>query len=393
MRKRFVALVLVGMSLVSGAALAADPFEGSDLLVGRSVKQPTGARRFALGVNVQFAPMNLVLSSQKDVFVDGTVAAACGDDEQCKANAAANVDAAMMAINTIPDDKWNDLTDTASNDAKLDGELDKLVDQGVIKESDKGAVQAYTTALPEGERKAILGLTRELAKQQATSLLVEPNMEINFKYLSLNVRVPLAVMMFEEETKWHMGNVALDTKFGHIWGSSAAAFGLGYGLSVFVPSGTREAGGMATADLWYGPKFMHGYMSLDPYLAMGFDSIAVSLQMHGELVNQFYVLGDPKGLPGSVIYAKYGGGLVFMPKWPVSLIAELNGMAPLKDAVPYSALFAIGGLQPKLFWLKASAAVQFPLIAPEQEDLGAIGGVSLGELASYSVIGRAAFAF
>jgi len=381
------------MGLFPALAWAADPFEGADLLVGRSVKQPTGAKRFALGVNVQFAPMNLVLSSQKDTFVDGTVAAACGNDEACKENAAANVDGAMMVINTIPDDKWNDLTDTASDDAKLEKGLDDLVEQGVLKESDKGSMMSYTTALPEGERKAILGLTRELAKQQATSLLVEPNVEVNFKYLSLNVRVPLAVMMFEDETKWHLGNVALDAKFGHVWGTSAAAFGLGYGASVFVPSGTSEAGGMATADLWYGPKFMHGYMSLDPFLAMGFDSLVVSLQAHAELVNQFYVLGDPKGLPGSVIYAKYGGGLVFMPRWPISVIAELNGMAPLKDADPYSALFAIGGLQLKLFWLKASAAVQFPLIAPKQEDLGSIGGVSIGELAAYSVIGRVAFSF
>jgi len=392
MQMRLFSLVLCGVVLFSGTVLA-DPFEGSDLLVGRSVKQPTGAKRFALGVNVQFAPMNLVLSSQKDKFIDGTVAAACGSNAECQANAEANVDGAMMVINTIPEDKWNDLTDTASDDAKLSQGLDDLVAQGVINESDKGAVMGYTTALPEGEREAILGLTRELAKQEASSLLVEPNMEINFKYLSLNVRVPLAVMMFEEETKWHMGNLALDTKFGHIWGTNAAAFGLGYGASIYIPSGTSEAGGMATADLWYGPKFMHGYMAVDPYLAMGFDSLVVSLQMHAELVNQFYVIGDPGALPGSMIYAKFGGGLVFMPNWPVSIIGELNGMAPLKDADPYSALFAIGGLQLKLLWLKASAAVQFPLIAPKQEDLGSIGGVSLGELAAYSVIGRLAFSF
>jgi hypothetical protein len=32
-------------------------------------------------------------------------------------------------------------------------------------------------------------------------------------------------------------------------------------------------------------------------------------------------------------------------------------------------------------------------VAPEPEDLGSIGGVSLGELASYSIIGRASFVF
>ena len=157
---------------------------------------------------------------------------------------------------------------------------------------------------------------------------------------------------------------------------------------------------MALADLWFGPKFMHGYFTAAPYFAMGFDSLVLSVQAHGEVVSQHYVLGEQSDvalaeqLPEHVLYGKYGAGVVLMPNWPLSLIGEINGLYPINDeGSPYNAIFGIAGVQFRLFWLKAALAGQFPIVAPEPEDLGAIGGVSLGELASYSVILRGSIAF
>ncbi len=157
---------------------------------------------------------------------------------------------------------------------------------------------------------------------------------------------------------------------------------------------------MALADLWFGPKFMHGYLTAAPYFAMGFDSFLISIQAHGEVVSQHNVLGEDSAvaaadqLPGYVLYGKYGAGVVVLPNWPLSLIGEINGLYPInEDSSPYNAVFGIVGVQTKLLWLKAAVAGQFPIVAPAPEDLGAIGGVSLGELASYSVIARASFVF
>ncbi len=375
-------------------------FGGSELLVGRFVKQPTGAKMFAVGLNVQFAPMNMVLGSQKDTFIDGTVAAACGGDAACQTAAEENMDAALGAIAEVPDDDWNTMVDAVSSDQGLEEALDQAVASGAITEADADSVQSFAGELPKDEASGVLGATRLLAKQDATSVLVEPNMELNLSFMSLSAKIPMAMVMFEDETKWNFGNVTIDTKFGGSWGSTAAAFGIGAGLSLYLPTGTEEASSMALADLWFGPKFMHGYLTAAPYFAMGFDSFILSLQGHGEIVSQHYVLGEQTNvavadqLPSHVLYGKYGVGLVLLPNWPLSLIGEINGLYPINDdSSPYNAVFGIAGVQTKLFWLKAAVAGQFPIVAPEPEDLGAIGGVSLGELASYSIIARASFVF
>ena len=379
---------------------SSNAFAGSELLVGRGVKQPTGAKMFSLGLAVQFAPMNMVLGSQKDTFVDTTVGAACAGNTQCEEMAAENMDDAMVAIAEIPDDDWEDLTTAATDDQAFDAAVQELVNDGTLTQEDATAVQGFTEELPSGEeRETILTATRLLSKQEATSVMVEPNMEINFDFMSLTVRVPFAMIMFDEETKWNMGNLTFDTKLGHTFGSGMAAFGIGYGFSLYAPTGSEEASSMALADLWFGPKFMRGYLTAAPFVAMGLDSIILSVQAHGEMVSQHYVLDDGAAvaevepMPGHVLYGKYGAGAVLMPNWPLSIIAEVNGLVPIIDASAYNALFGIGGVQLRLFWLKAALAVQFPIIAPEPEDLGSMGGVSLGELASYSIIARAAFAF
>lgn len=371
-------------------------FAGSDLLVGRSVKQPTGAKRFAIGLNVQFAPMNMVLGSQRDLLLDQTIAGACGSNAECKSAADENLDDALEAIAEIPDDQWNDLVTAATDKNAMQSQLNEMVAAGALSPTEAQAVSGMAGELPDGQLGDVLTGTRLLARQEATSVLVEPNMELNFSAISLNLRLPIAMVMFDSETKWNLGNLTLDLKFGYTFGSSAAAFGLGYGLSLYTPTGTPEAGAMALADLWFGPKFMHGYGAAAPFFVMGFDSYVLSLQAHGELVSQHHLFGgdDAKTAPPThVLYGKYGAGLVILPHWPVSLIGEVNGLAPIVDAGPYDALFGIAGAQLELFFLKAALAVQMPIIAPAPKELGSIGGVSMGELASYSLIGRAAFCF
>ncbi len=382
------------------AVKSSKAFGGSELLVGRFVKQPTGAKKFAVGINLQFAPMNMVLGSQKDTFIDGTVAAACSGNAACQTAAEENMDQALATIAEIPDDDWNMIVNAATSDAALNQALDQAVANGAMSEADAASVQSFAGELPQEEAKAVLGATRLLAKQEATSMLLEPNMEINFSFMALNIRLPMAMVMFEDETKFNFGNVTIDTKFGGSWGSSAAAFGLGGGVSLYAPTGTKEAGSMALADLWFGPKFMHGYLTAAPYLALGFDSLIVSVQAHGEVVSQHYVLGDQSDVPlvdqvpDHVLYGKYGAGVVILPNFLLSIIGEINGLYPINDnASPYNAIFGIAGIQTKLLWLKAAIAGQFPIVAPAAEDLGSIGGVSLGELASYSIIGRASFVF
>ena len=101
---------------------------------------------------------------------------------------------------------------------------------------------------------------------------------------------------------------------------------------------------------------------------------------------------DAKGLD-AVLFGKYGFGVTILPKFVVSVIGELNGLFPIKNADAYKALFVSGGLQFKLWVMKLSLAAQFPIVEPDSEDLGAIGGVDVGTLAKFNILGRLLFSF
>jgi len=101
---------------------------------------------------------------------------------------------------------------------------------------------------------------------------------------------------------------------------------------------------------------------------------------------------DAKGMD-TVLFGKYGFGITILPNFFVSIIGELNGLFPMMNADPYNALFASGGLQFKVWVMKLSVAAQFPIVEPDAEDLGAIGGVDVGTLAKFNILGRLLFSF
>jgi hypothetical protein len=371
--------------LYAGGA-SADPFSGTELLVGRSVKPSTGAERFTAGLTFQFAPMNVLLSSQKDTIVNAGIDAACNGDPVCTQAAKDNSDAALGIVGGLSDDEWSKIEAAAGDPAALDAEL---ASAGVPEEQRK-VVGDYAAAVPADKRKEALALSRQLAGQDVTSIAVEPSFALNFDLVSFTLRAPLALFMADGENSWNLGNVNLDTRFGHIWGD-VAAFGISYGLTTYFPTGSQDANSMGMANMFDAPKYFREYLSAAPYLAMGFDVPILSLQWHGELVNQFGVRENP--VYTHVMYGKYGAGFVLLSGWPVSIIGEVNGLAPLKNADGYNAVFGLGALQLKLLWLTAALGVQAPLLQPDKKDMGTIGGMDVGEMASYTIIGRAALVF
>ena len=98
-----------------------------------------------------------------------------------------------------------------------------------------------------------------------------------------------------------------------------------------------------TADLFSTPKFAYGYLTLAPYLVAGVDFTWVTLQASVEIDSMHAVRGDPSVT--SIQYLRYGAGVVVLPrlnpKWTVSAIGELNGLAPIHNAGPYNALFGL----------------------------------------------------
>ena len=148
---------------------------------------------------------------------------------------------------------------------------------------------------------------------------------------------------------------------------------------------------MGFTNLFFGPKFFHSYLTPAPYVVAGLDLPLVTLQAGADLVPMIPVR-DAAGRD-TVLFGKYGVGVTILPSFLISAIGELNGLVPIMNADAYNALFVSGGLQLKLLFFKASAAVQVPLIEPSKKDLGTIGGVDVGTLAGFNLIGRLMFSF
>lgn len=366
-------------------------FKGSELLVGRGIKQPPSAKRFTVGLGAGFAPLDVILSSQKQKIINEGIAKACAsapNKSECETQAKANADQAMKTLGSIPDSKWKEIEDSASDLSKLE---QTLVANGVP-QSEAKQVVSYVSKIPDDQRKSAVAISRKLASQKASNILLEPWAEVNLKYIAIKTSVPFTLTVFENSsTEFNIGNIYIDTSTGYVFSTTLLDLGVSGGLSFYIPTATKSASAAAFGDLIQGPKFLYGYLSLAPWVSAGIDFKFVSWQAHAEWVSQLGVKGSP--IPKSGHYIKYGTGVVLFPSFFVSVIGELIGMYPVSNAELYKAIFAVGGLQVRLWVLKMSLAVQAPIWKPNKENLGTVYGVDMGQLASFSILGRVGFTF
>ncbi|MBM4371872.1 MAG: hypothetical protein FJ098_09470 [Deltaproteobacteria bacterium] len=368
-----------------GTALA-KKFKGSELLIGHSVKPPKRAKLFSAGVDIQVSPFSAVLNSQKEAILGRAVDMACSgldDPSVCEGNAGL----AMEALSGITDDDWdlvdNNLTDTAI----LQQNLASL---GVAPE-DQAAVVSYVDQIPVDKRSTAVGLARELSAKDATTLLLEPRVEVNTRHIFVAASFPMAIYMFPSSTDFASGNLALDLRYGLFWDLKKVGMALSFGLDLFLPSAMSDADAMAMANMLYGPKFYHRYLTPAPYMVWGLDATFLTLQLSTDIVPMIPVRDI--GGRDPMIYGRYGAGLTFFPKYIFSVMGEINGIYPIHNAKGYAALFASGGFQLRVWRFKGSVAAQFPLISPDKSELGTVGGVDLGTLADFMLLTRLSFTF
>lgn len=383
MRQWIAILVVLGFLVPAGAAHA-KKFKGSELLIGHNVKPPVGAKRFSLGLDLQFAPLDVVLNSQRDRILDSAIEAGCADaGSGCEANA----ELAMDTLAGVSDEDWQTINDNLNDSAVLQ---QTLVDAGVSTPEAK-KVADYVKEVPEEDRKSTLGLARKLSSGEASSFLLEPRLEVNLKHVYFSTSLPMALYMLDDRTDFNLGNFGVDVRFGKVWDLAVVGVALSGGVHTFLPTGTEEADAMGLTNLFYGPKFFHRYLTTAGYVVAGLDIPFVTFQASAEIVPMFPVR-DATGMD-TVLFGKYGLGVTIMPSFLVSAIAELNGLYPIMNADAYNALFVSGGLQLKVWIMKLSLAVQFPLVEPEEEELSAIGGVDVGTMAKFNIFGRLLFSF
>ena len=387
MNRLIAPLVALALFAPAGIGHGKDrSFKGSELLIGHSVKPPVGAKRFSLGLDLQFAPLDVVLGSQRDRILDQAISAGCAEapaGSACEENAAV----AMDTLAGVSDSQWDEISSNLSDTTELQK---SLIDAGVPA-ADAAAVGDYVAQVPAEDRTNTVGLARKLSSGSASSFLLQPRMDVNLKWVYLSASLPMALYLLNDRTDFNLGNFGVDVRFGKVWSVGILGVAVGGGLHTFFPTGTTESDAMGFTNLFYGPKFFHSYLTPTGYFVAGLDIPFVTFQVSGEIVPMIPVR-DAKGLD-TVLFGKYGLGITVLPNFFVSVIGELNGLFPIMNADAYNALFVSGGLQFKLWVMKFSAAVQFPLVEPGAEELESIGGVDVGTLAKFNILARLMFSF
>ena len=371
------------------ATAVAAPFEGSTLLVGHGMKQPSGEKTVEIGLNLEVAPLNAVLASQRDNVMKATVDKVCAKskDPACRQSAQAYVNQAMDTLAKLPDAQFKAIQSSSDNSAALD---QALLNAGVQDPAARTAVTKLANSLPAGEREDTLGLAREIANSKSTNLLFEPYALLNLEPVAVALSIPFTLAVYNTRNTVSLGNINLDVKMGDVWDLDGLFLGLSGGLGLYLPTGTRDVSASALANFLLAPKYTPEYLSFAPYGVVGFDFDVLQWQSSLEFMSQHGVRLDPT--VKSIQYLKYGTGLVVLPTFLLSIIAEINGLQPIHNADIYKAVFFAGGLQFKLGGFKASVAVQVPVYR-KYTTLGTIAGVNYGELSGYTLLGRFALVF
>ncbi len=379
-------VVLAATLLLSAGPAHARKFKGSELLIGHSVKPPKGAQRFSGGIDFQFAPFKVLLASQKNAILDQAVSSACSEltDPGLCAN---NAGMAMDTLAGIEGEGWDLINSNLGDSSVLEQNLDSLG----VDTANTDAVVEYVDSVPIEDRQSAVGLAREITSKDATTLLMEPHVEVNLRHIYIGASLPIAIYMFPDSSESASGNLGIDLRYGLFWKLPKVGLALSFGLDTYLPAGMADADAMALSNLLYGPKFYHRFLTTAPYIVAGLDATFMMVQLSTEIVPMFPAR-NAKGLD-TVVYGRYGLGLTFFPKYVFSLIGELNGLYPMANADVYDALFLSGGFQLRIWRFKGSLAVQFPLVSPTKSQLGKMGGVDLGTLADFMLLTRLSFTF
>jgi hypothetical protein len=386
---------LAACLLCFSATAVAGPFEGSELLIGRSMKQPTKSQFFAIGLDVQVSPLAAAMATQRDSIIGEAVNAQCDsapDPVACKAAAQANTEMALDAMGAIPDSQWE-----AINASLMDPDgalVTNLNAAGIDDPTQVAAIQEFVKAVPEDQREDAVALAKQLSQDDPMTFILEPYLTLNFDAVAVTASLPLAAYQFTNKTEINVGNFVLDAKFGKIVDLAVINAGYSYGASVYLPTGSKEADPLAKMNLFYSPKYLHQYMTIAPYGVVGIDTFLATLQAHVEFVGMMPVR-DSKGVD-SVMYAKYGVGAIVLADFLFSAMAEINGLYPLNDAADkggFDAIYGSAAAQINLSIIKATFGAMVPLVKPGQKTAAQGGKPSLDEVADWMVMGRLTLGF
>ncbi len=377
-------------------------FEGAHLMVGRNVKVPTQTRKFAVGIDLDVAPLNIVANKTRDVIVDEAVNQICSaspDQQACTTQVEGAVDQVLDTLKDVTPEQWEMIRSAAGGDpAALDQVLQEI---GVSDPDARDVVVDFVgeyagQAGTSEQRMQAVDAVRTVSTSSAISLLFEPYLYMNFKWIEIVLTTPFALQIMDAGgTEIEMANIGLNFKSGGDWSvGSIVSFGFSGGIELTLPSGTPGISKSINSDIFAAPKFAYGYLTWAPYLVVGMDLARIfQLQTHLELVSMHDVLDA--NAADHVMYLKYGAGFILMPKFIVSLLFELNGCRGLINSDRYDTFLVATGVNIRVAFFKMFLGVQIPLLDQGRFvwDSGYWTAANYDQLSKFTVMSRIGFEF
>ncbi len=339
------------------------PFRDVDLFSGHSLRQSSKDRKIAAGVNLHFAPVPFVAAKALNQAAE-KVSATYPDATQMVsvlkvANAtrvhdlavAQNVDGTKAQIQA--DFKAAGVTPTADQQRAIDN----------INANNIGSLAdiAQVAATPS----------------DALAFGIEPWFEYNFGTYDLTAYVPMAAFYSSKEgNSLELGNINLDFRAGSRKGYTAAVGWTG-GLSLYLPTGTEKANVLALSNALVLPKYLHEYVSVQPYGIIGGQLSFLTLMLRAEVTGMFAVRDNP--LYSTVVYANWGVSSVIRAVI-LDLVAEVDGLVNLYNAPGMQDIFATAGARFHAGPVRFGAAARMPITSNPSsiyaQSFGQLGNVA-----------------
>ncbi len=365
--------VLLGFSFALGLlpslAQASRPFDDTDLFSGHALRQSSKDRKIAFGINAHAAPIPFVAAKALDKAT-----------EQASAKLPGASDMIGVLKNADPQHA-KDLAD-AGNISGLQQYL-------------KDAAAAHHVTLSAAQLKAINGINArnvssvadiaQVAGQPSNAFAfgLEPWAEYNFGTYDLTAYVPLAGFRSDDGTTMQLGNINLDFRAGSRRGMGIARYAWTGGLSLYLPTGSKDANVLALSNILVLPKYLHEYLTVQPYAIGGFELGILSLMGRLEYTHMQAVRDNP--FYSSVDYLNWGASGV-LHLVILDFVGEIDGLTQVHNAPAMRDILGTVGLRIHVGPVRMGVGARMPLTQTQSSLYAQSLGSTFANVAKVNVL-------
>ncbi len=351
------------------------PFRDVDLFSGHSLRQSSKDRKIAAGVNLHVAPVPFVAAKALDAAVS-KVAAQYPD--------APGLVAVLKNANSARVFELASAKNVDQTKAQLNADLKAA---GITPTADQ---QKAIDNISAANIQSVADIAQVAATpDNALAFGIEPWFEYNFGTWDATLYVPLAAFKSADSGSLELGNINLDVRVGSRKGYTAAVGWTG-GVSLYLPTGSKEANVLALSNVLVLPKYLHEYASIQPYGIIGGQLSFLTLMLRAEFTHMQAVRDNP--LYTSVGYGNWGASMVIRAVI-LDLVGEIDGLVNLYNAPAMQDILATAGVRLHAGPVRLGAAARMPITSNPSSIYAQSFGTAFGNVAKVNILVQAFMTF